>query len=40
MPGFGTLDDEYGLIEENMRYAIRAMVKMLEVVSKHAGTLD
>ena len=40
MPGFGTLDDTYGLLEENMRYALKAMVKMLEIISKHAGTLD
>jgi len=39
-PGCGTTDSEGHLIEDRMRWAVKAVVKVLELVSKYAGVLD
>jgi hypothetical protein len=37
--GLGTTDEEGNLIPDRMRYAVRALVKLIEIVCKHAGLL-
>lgn len=36
-PGMGTVDKDGKLIEENTRLAVKALVKAMEIVCKHAG---
>jgi hypothetical protein len=31
-PGFGTCDENGQLIEENMRYAVKALVRAIEII--------
>ncbi len=38
-PGCGTTDKEGNLIEERARWAVKAMVKMIEITCKYAGIL-
>ncbi|QGG47271.1 hypothetical protein [Heliorestis convoluta] len=38
-PGLGTTDEHGQLIEPNMRYAVRALVQLMEIVGRHAGML-
>lgn len=38
-PGLGTVDDNGELIEENMRFAVRGFVNMIELLSKYAGII-
>ncbi|KJS87704.1 MAG: hypothetical protein JM58_03295 [Peptococcaceae bacterium BICA1-8] len=37
--GLGTTDDHGNLIPDKMRYAVKAQVKLIEIVCKHAGLL-
>jgi hypothetical protein len=37
--GFGTVDDEGNLIEERMRLAVKALVKIIEIICRHAGLI-
>ncbi|GAW92279.1 hypothetical protein [Calderihabitans maritimus] len=39
-PGLGTTDDDGQLIEERARYAVKALVKLIEITCKYAGILD
>ena len=36
-PGGGTLDDDGELLEDRMRYGVRALVKVIELICKYAG---
>ena len=36
-PGLGTLDEDGALKEEDTRLAVRALVRAIEIVCKHAG---
>lgn len=38
--GMGTRDEHGNLIEEHMRYSIRALARSLEIIGKHSGFLD
>lgn len=38
-PGLGTIDEDGALIEDRMRLAVRALVKMVEILCKHSGTI-
>ena len=38
-PGLGTTDENGNLIEERMRYAIRALSKTFEIICKYAGVV-
>jgi hypothetical protein len=38
--GLGTTDENGQLIEDRTRYAIKAMVKLIEITSRHAGILE
>ncbi|MTI94823.1 MAG: hypothetical protein FH749_04955 [Firmicutes bacterium] len=38
-PGLGTTDDDGQLIEERARYAVRGMVRLMEIVARHAGII-
>ncbi|KJS85296.1 MAG: hypothetical protein JM58_08950 [Peptococcaceae bacterium BICA1-8] len=38
-PGLGTCDEDGQLIPEKTRYAVKALVKLIEIVCKHAGVL-
>jgi hypothetical protein len=37
--GLGTTDGDGNLIEERARWAIRAMVKLIEITCKYAGII-
>ncbi|MFZ7103519.1 MAG: hypothetical protein ACOWWO_12825 [Peptococcaceae bacterium] len=37
--GLGTTDEDGNLLSDRMRYAVRALVKLIEIVCKHAGVL-
>lgn len=39
-PGMGTIDEDGQLIGENMRHAVRACVRLLEIVCKYAGVIE
>lgn len=39
-PGMGTVDETGELVDERMRYAVKAIVAVLEIFSKHAGVLE
>lgn len=39
-PGLGTIDSSGDLHEEKMRYAVKAVVKVLEIFAKHAGVIE
>jgi len=39
-PGLGTLDEDGELIEEDTRLAVRALVRAIEIVCKHAGFVE
>jgi Aminotransferase class-V len=39
-PGLGTLDEDGNLIKENMRYAVKGLVRAIEIVSQYAGILE
>ncbi|QGG47749.1 hypothetical protein [Heliorestis convoluta] len=39
-PGLGTTDEEGQLNEELSRYAIRALVRLLEIVGRHVGIIE
>lgn len=36
-PGLGTCDENGQLVDEKMRYAVRALVRLIEITCKHAG---
>ncbi|KAB2952347.1 hypothetical protein F9B85_09330 [Heliorestis acidaminivorans] len=36
-PGLGTTDEHGQIIENNMRYGVRALVQLMEIVGRHAG---
>lgn len=38
--GLGTTDNHGQLIEERMRIAVRGLVKLIEIISRHAGVID
>lgn len=38
--GLGTCDSEGRLIEENMRYAVKALVRLIEITCRYAGITD
>lgn len=39
-PGLGTLDADGNLIEENMRFAVKGLVRAVEIVSQYAGIFE
>ncbi len=39
-PGLGTCDSKGQLVEDAMRYAVRAQVKLIEIVCSYAGIID
>lgn len=39
-PGLGTIDENGQVVEETTRYMLKALVKMMEIVGKYAGTLQ
>ena len=39
-PGLGTTDEEGKVIKENIRYAVKGLVRVLEIVCKYAGVLE
>lgn len=39
-PGLGTTDENGQIIDEKMRLAVRALVRLIEIVCKYAGLLD
>ncbi|KYO66165.1 hypothetical protein [Thermovenabulum gondwanense] len=39
-PGLGTTDEDGQLIKDNARFAVRALVKLMEIVAKYSGYLD
>ncbi|VBB06155.1 pyridoxal phosphate-dependent transferase [Lucifera butyrica] len=39
-PGLGTCDSKGQLIEENTRYAIKALVRLIEIVCRYAGITE
>ena len=38
-PGLGTTDNNGNLIEDRMRWAVRSLVRLMEIVGVHAGTI-
>jgi hypothetical protein len=38
--GMGTRDKHGNLIEENMRYSVKAVAKSLEIIGKYSGFID
>lgn len=38
-PGLGTTDDNGQIIEERARYAVRGLVKLMEIIARHAGLI-
>lgn len=38
-PGLGTTDENGQLIEERARFAVRGLVRMMEIIGRHAGIL-
>ncbi|TYP59884.1 hypothetical protein [Thermosediminibacter litoriperuensis] len=39
-PGLGTTDENGQIIEDRARWAVRALIKLMEIVAKHSGYLD
>lgn len=39
-PGLGTTDENGQIIDETFRYAVKALVKLMEIIAKYAGLLD
>ncbi len=39
-PGLGTADEDGQVIEEKARYAVKGLVKAIEIVSRYAGIID
>ena len=39
-PGLGTTDDNGQIIPERVRYAVKALVKLMEIVGRYSGFLD
>ncbi|GAQ26145.1 hypothetical protein [Tepidanaerobacter syntrophicus] len=39
-PGLGTTDEKGQIIESNFRYAVKAQVKLMEIVAKYSGFID
>jgi hypothetical protein len=39
-PGLGTIDEDGQILEEPVRYMLRALVKYIELLCHHAGVLD
>lgn len=39
-PGLGTTDENGQIIESNFRYAVKAQVKLMEIVAKYSGFID
>lgn len=39
-PGLGTTDEDGQLIEDRMRLALRALVRLLEIIARHAGFIN
>ncbi|HHW02709.1 MAG TPA: hypothetical protein GXX35_07845 [Thermoanaerobacterales bacterium] len=39
-PGLGTTDENGQIIEKNFRYAVKALVKLMEIVAKYSGFID
>jgi hypothetical protein len=39
-PGVGTVDREGNLLPDRARYAVRALVRIIEIISRHAGVLQ
>jgi hypothetical protein len=39
-PGLGTTDENGQIIEKTTRYAVKALVKLMEIVAKYSGFLD
>jgi hypothetical protein len=39
-PGLGTVDEDGNLMEEPTRYIVRALVRFVELLCKHAGVMD
>jgi hypothetical protein len=39
-PGLGTTDDNGNMIEQNVRYCVKSLVKLMEIVGKYSGFLD
>jgi hypothetical protein len=39
-PGLGTVDEDGQLMEEPARYAVRTLVRFIELMCEHAGVLD
>ncbi|ABZ85271.1 hypothetical protein HM1_2742 [Heliomicrobium modesticaldum Ice1] len=38
-PGLGTTDEDGQIIEENMRFAVRALVRLMEITARYAGMI-
>ncbi len=39
-PGLGTTDNNGQLLEDRARYGVKALVRLLEIVSRHAGIIE
>ena len=39
-PGLGTTDENGQIIEANFRYAVKALVRLMEIIAKYSGFLD
>ncbi|MBO8168388.1 MAG: hypothetical protein H0Z35_04270 [Thermoanaerobacteraceae bacterium] len=39
-PGLGTTDEKGQLLEDRVRYAVKALVKLLEIISRYAGIIE
>ena len=39
-PGLGTTDDDGQIIESNFRYAVKAQVKLMEIIAKYSGYIE
>jgi hypothetical protein len=39
-PGLGTTDENGQIVEKNFRYAVKALVKLMEIVAKYSGFID
>ena len=39
-PGLGTTDDNGQIIDSKFRYAVKALVKLMEIIGKYSGYID
>ncbi|HHV19384.1 MAG TPA: hypothetical protein GXZ27_11135 [Thermoanaerobacterales bacterium] len=39
-PGLGTTDDDGQIIDNKFRYAVKALVKLMEIIAKYSGYID